>query len=223
MRTTWRTVMKTKLTFLLALTFLFSIFVLTSCASFPTTKIAYFKNGKEAECHQNNCQVNQDILHCNVFSETGTPPPTYTDAPSYTPSNVTRHSGTVRNQSSGSTYSYRGTSRTQNNQMQQGLNSMSNALGNMASRMQYEQRVENRYYECMKIMKGYDLVTVPIGYSNQQHAPSKTNYTDKKTSVPYGTLGVSDECNVNNLTWGGEWGSTIPRNEQCIEPNPHSK
>jgi hypothetical protein len=117
-------------------------------------------------------------------------------------------------------YSYSGTSRKQTDFMQQGLNDMSTALGNLARRRQYEQRVENRYYECMNIMMGYDLVRVPLGYSNP---PDYHHVDTPQTSVPYGAAEVPDECNVNVLTWGGQWGSTIPRNEHCIEPNPHSK
>ena len=125
--------MKTKkLTLLLALTFLFSIFILTSCASHPGTKIAYFKNGKEVGCYKNDCKINQDILYCNVFSETGTPPPNYTTSPSDTSSKVTSHSGTITDPSSGSMYTYSGTSRTQTNWNKKGMESMSNALGNLA-------------------------------------------------------------------------------------------
>ena len=157
MRTTWQ-----PRTSLLSLTFLFSIFILTSCASHPGTKIAYFKNGKKMECYKNDCKINQDILYCNVFSETGTPPPNYTRNTSDTSSKVTSHSGTITDQFGGSTYSYRGTSRRQTDQMQQGLKSMSNALGNLARMKQYEERVENRFRKCMVVMKDYNVVQVPI-------------------------------------------------------------
>ena len=105
--------------------------------------------------------------------------------------------------------------------MQQGLKSMSNALGNLAKMVRHERQVENRFNECMNIMMGYNLVRVPIGYSNQQHVPSKTN-----TSVSYGTSKVSDECNANNLPLGRShgWNAwSVQRNEHCIAPNPHSK
>jgi hypothetical protein len=157
MRTTWQ-----PFTSLLALTFLFSIFILTSCASFPDTKIAFFKNGEEVGCSKNDCKVNQDQLYCKVFAETGTPPPRYTSSPSDTSSKVTSHSGTITDQFGGSTYSYRGTSRKQTDFMQKGLQDMSNALGNLARMKQYEERVENRFNECMSIMMGYDLVRVPF-------------------------------------------------------------
>ena len=151
--------MKTKpLTFLLALTFLFSVFILTSCASHPDTKITYFKNGKQVECHKNNCKLRQDILSCYVFSETGTPPPNYTTSPSDTSSKVTSHSGTITDQS-GSMYSFSGTSRRQPNlSASKGMEDMSNALGNLAKMVRHERQVENRFYECMNIMMGYDLV-----------------------------------------------------------------
>ena len=161
--------MNKKLTLLLSLTFLVSIFILTSCASRPENRFAYFRDGKEVECYENDCKVNQDRLYCNVFAETGTPPPNFRRSSSDTSSKVTSHSGTITDPSSGSMYSYRGTSRKQTDFMQQGLNDMSTALGNLARRRQYEQRVENRYYECMNIMMGYDLVRVPL----QQNVPSK--------------------------------------------------
>jgi len=47
MRTTWQ-----PFTSLLALSFLLSIFILTSCASHPDTKIAYFKNGQFDGCYK---------------------------------------------------------------------------------------------------------------------------------------------------------------------------
>jgi len=207
--------MNKKLTSLLSLTFLFSIFILTSCASNPTTEITYFKNGKEVGCYKNDCKINQDILYCNVFSQTGTPPPNYTSSPSDTSSKVTSHSGTITDQSSGSMYSYRGKSRTETNWNKKGMESMSNALGNLAQMLRHERQVENRYYECMNIMMGYDLVRVPIGYSNQQHVPNETDYTD-----PYGSgKSNANECKENIL----EYNKTPPRNEHCIAPNPHSK
>ena len=157
MRTTWQ-----PLTFLLALSFLFFIFILTSCASHPGTKIAYFKNGKKMECYKNDCKINQDILYCNVFSETGTPPPNYTRSPSDTSSKVTSHSGTITDQFGGSTYSYRGTSRKQTDFMQKGLQDMSNALGNLARMMQYEEQVENRFRKCMVVIMDYNVVEIPL-------------------------------------------------------------
>ncbi|MDP6845889.1 MAG: hypothetical protein QF460_02970, partial [Candidatus Nanoarchaeia archaeon] len=131
MPTTWKPFSnKTKLTFLLSLTFLVSIFILTSCASRPENRIAYFRDGKEVECYENDCKVNQDRLYCNVFAETGTPPPNFRRSSSDTSSKVTSHSGTITDQFGGSTYSYRGTSRKQTDFMQKGLQDMSNALGN---------------------------------------------------------------------------------------------
>ena len=53
--------------------------------------------------------------------------------------------------------------------MSEGLKSMSNALGNLARMKQHGRRVELLYEQCMNIMKGYDLVRVPL----QQHVPSK--------------------------------------------------
>ena len=157
MRTTWQ-----PFTSLLALTFLFSIFILTSCASHPGTRIAYFQNEKEVECHKPNCQLNKDKFYCEVFAETGTPPPTYTRNPPDTSSKVTTHSGTITDQFGGSTYSYSGTSRKQTDFMQKGLQDMSNALGNLARMKQYEERVENRFRKCMVVMKDYNVVQVPI-------------------------------------------------------------
>jgi len=165
--------MKTKpLTFLLALTFLCSIFILTSCASRPRYKISYSKNGTEVVCNENsdNCiglkgdprSFDQDRLYCEVFAETGTPPPNFTRSTSDTSSKVTTHSGYITDQFGGSTYSYSGTSRTQTDQMQQGLQSMSNALGNLARMNQYEERLKNRFRKCMNIMMDYDIVRVPM-------------------------------------------------------------
>lgn len=154
--------MKTKsLTFLLALTFLFFIFILTSCAG-PPTRTAFLRDGKEVECHKSNCQLNKDKFYCEVFAETGTPPPRYTSSPSDTSSKVTSHSGTITDQFGGSTYSYRGTSRKQTDFMQKGLQDMSNALGNLARMKQYEERVENRFRKCMVVMMDYNVVQVPI-------------------------------------------------------------
>ena len=176
MRTTWK-----PLTSLLVISFLFSIFILTSCASRPNTRTAYYKNGKEVECYENDCKINQDILYCNVFSQTGTPPPNYRRSPSNTSNKVTTHSGTITDPSSGSMYTYSGTSRTERNYMSEGLNDMSNALGSLAQSIQYQRQVENRFDECMNIMMGYDLVRVPL----QQHVPSKP----VKPYVPESPLG----------------------------------
>ena len=189
--------MKTKpLTFLLVISFLFSIFILTSCASRPSTKIAYSKNGTEVECNENsdNCTAlkgdprsfDQDRLYCRVFSQTGTPPPNYTSSPSDTSSKVTSHSGTITDQSSGSMYSFRGTSRTETNWNKKGMESMSNALGNLAQMLRHERQVENRFNECMNIMMGYDLVRV----SNQpikENVPEQVTYPDGRPFVrdPY--------------------------------------
>jgi len=68
----------------------------------------------------------------------------------------------MTDQFGGSTYSYSGTSRTQTDQMQQGLQSFGNALGNLARMKQYEERLENRFRKCMNITMGYDLRRVPI-------------------------------------------------------------
>ena len=203
MRPTWKPRI-----FLLSLTFLVSIFILTSCASRPENRFAYFRDGKEVGCHKNDCKINQDILYCNVFSETGTPPPRYTSSPSDTSSKVTTHSGTITDQSSGSMYSFSGTSRKETNTTSQGLRKMGNAFANLAETFRHERQVENRFNECMNIMMGYDLVRVPIGYSNP---PDYHHVDTPETSVPYGAAEMPDECNVNVLTWGGQWGSTIPR------------
>jgi hypothetical protein len=154
--------MKTPVTLLLSLTFLFSIFILTSCASSPGKTIYfYYKNGKEVGCNKKDCQLNKDKFYCEVFAETGTPPPNYTKNTSDTSSNVTRHKGTITDQFGGSTYSYNGTSRTQTDHMQKGLQSMSNALGNLAQKVQYEERLENRFRKCMNITMGYDIRKLP--------------------------------------------------------------
>ena len=173
--------MNKKLTSLLAFTFLFSIFILTSCASHPGTKIAYFKNGQKVGCHKNDCKINQDILYCNVFSQTGTPPPNYASSPSDTSSKVTSHSGTITDQSSGSMYSFSGTSRRQTNWNKKGMEDMSNALGNLARMVRHERQVENRFYECMNIMMGYDLVRK----SNQ---PIKGNVPKNENDCPDGAI-----------------------------------
>ena len=65
--------------------------------------------------------------------------------------------------------------------MSEGLKSMSNALGNLARMKQHGRRVELLYEQCMNIMKGYDLVRVPL----QQHVPSKP----VKPYVPESPLG----------------------------------
>ena len=187
MRTTWKKIRnKTKLTFLLALTFLCSIFILTSCATSPPNyETAYFKNGKKVECHKKNCQLNKDKFYCEVFAETGTPPPNFTRSTSDTSSKVTTHSGYMTDQFGGSTYSYSGTSRTQTDQMQQGLQSFGNALGNLARMKQYEERLENRFRKCMNITMGYDLRRIPVddicsGPIKECEKLNSLNHYDKK-------------------------------------------
>ena len=155
--------MKTKpLTFLLSLTFLFSIFILTSCVIGPSTRTAFLRDGKEVECNKSNCQVNQDKFYCEVLAETGTPPPNYTRSPSNTSNKVTTHSGTITDPSSGSMYSYSGTSRTQRNYMSEGLNDLSNALGNLARMNAYDRRVEERFRKCMVVIMDYNVVEIPL-------------------------------------------------------------
>ena len=208
MRTTWQ-----PRTSLLALTFLFFIFILTSCASHPDTNIAYFKNGQKVGCHKNDCKINQDILYCNVFSETGTPPPNYTSSPSDTSSKVTSHSGTITDQSSGSMYSYSGTSRRESNlSASKGMESMSNALGNLASMMRHKRQVEYRFYECMNIMMGYDLV-------RESNQPIKGNVPEQVT-YPDGRPFVRDPSEQN--AWKGKpserWCTVSPYSKGCPPP-----
>ena len=178
MRTTWK-----PLTSLLVISFLFSIFILTSCAT--RYKTAYFKNGKEAGCYKSNCQLNKDKFYCEVFAETGTAPPNYTRSPSDTSNKVTTHSGTITDQFGGSAYSYSGTSRTQRNSMSEGLKDISNALGNLARMKQYEERLENRFRKCMNITMGYDLRRIPVddicsGPIKECEKLNSLNHYDKK-------------------------------------------